>query len=302
MNILLLAGGWSVEAEVALSGAKQILASLESRGHKVTLLDPAKDFNSILPQAKLHDLAFINMHGCPGEDGLIQAMLDVAGCPYQGSGPAASFLALHKAASRQIFTAAGLLMPPGIFLPVPPPNLNTDFDVNLTYPLFVKPNTGGSSLDLHKVKTPTQLRQALIQLFDKGLEVIVETMISGQEITCGILHEQALAPILIISKAEYFDYHEKYAANGAKEICPAPISPELTAKVQEVALAAHKALGLKGYSRADFILQNDGTLFLLETNNIPGMTPTSLVPQEAALLGLDFGDLVEVLLGIKPMP
>ena len=114
--------------------------------------------------------------------------------------------------------------------------------------------------------------------------------------TCGVLGEEALAPILVVSKGNYFDYHNKYAPDGAQEICPAPIAPEETAKVQDAALRAHHALGLKGYSRADFILGPDDSLHLLEVNTLPGMTPTSLVPQEAAQLGMDFGQLLEKLI------
>lgn len=129
-----------------------------------------------------------------------------------------------------------------------------------------------------------------------GEEAIVETAVAGREVTCGVLGEEALAPILVVSKGNYFDYHNKYAPDGAQEICPAPITPEETAKVQDAALRAHHALGLKGYSRADFILQDDGTLYILEVNTTPGMTSTSLVPREAAVKGMSFADLIERLL------
>ena len=195
MKVLLLAGGWSPEREVSLKGGEQIAAALKERGHSVTLCDPAKDFERLMDMAREHDAAFINLHGAPGEDGLVQAILDRVNCPYQGAGPAGSFLALHKAAARQIFRDAGLNIP-----------------------------------------------------------------------------------------------------DGAQEICPAPIAPEETAKVQDAALRAHHALGLKGYSRADFILQDDGTLYILEVNTTPGMTSTSLVPREAAVKGMSFADLVERLL------
>ena len=271
----------------------KIAAALKERGHSVTLCDPAKDFERLMDMAREHDAAFINLHGAPGEDGLVQAILDRVNCPYQGAGPAGSFLALHKAAARQIFRDAGLNIPDGVFLPRHPgPNWKPD----LQYPMFVKSNTGGSSLHLSRVTNEEELYTALNSLFSMGEEAIVETAVVGREVTCGVLGEEALAPILVVSKGNYFDYHNKYAPDGAQEICPAPIAPEETAKVQDAALRAHHALGLKGYSRADFILQDDGTLYILEVNTTPGMTSTSLVPREAAVKGMSFADLVERLL------
>ena len=271
----------------------KIAAALKERGHSVTLCDPAKDFERLMDMAREHDAAFINLHGAPGEDGLVQAILDRVNCPYQGAGPAGSFLALHKAAARQIFRDAGLNIPDGVFLPRHPgPNWKPD----LQYPMFVKSNTGGSSLHLSRVTNEEELYTALNSLFSMGEEAIVETAVIGREVTCGVLGEEALAPILVVSKGNYFDYHNKYAPDGAQEICPAPIAPEETAKMQDAALRARHALGLKGYSRADFILQDDGTLYILEVNTTPGMTSTSLVPREAAVKGMSFADLVERLL------
>ncbi len=293
MKVLLLVGGWSPEREVSLRGGEQLAAVLRERGHAVTLSDPAQDFDRLMEMARRHDVAFINLHGSPGEDGLVQALLERAGCPYQGSGPAGSFLALHKAAARQLFREAGLHVPDGVFLPRHP---GPDWKPDIAYPLFVKANTGGSSLHLFRVTNAEELTTAVNALFSTGEEVLVEAAVPGQEITCGVLGEKALAPVLIVSKSLYFDYHNKYAADGAQEICPAPVPPEVTAKVQAAALTAHKALGLSGYSRADFILQDDGELFILEVNTIPGMTSTSLVPREAAVDGMSFGDLAEYLL------
>lgn len=293
LKVLLLAGGWSSEREVSLRGGEQIAAALESRGHVVTHFDPAHAFERLVSVARQHDVAFINLHGTGGEDGLIQALLDRAGCPYQGAGPAGSFLALHKAAARQLFQDAGLTVPDGVFLPRHP---GPHWKTNLTYPLFVKSNTGGSSINLSRVQNEEELSTAINALFSAGEEALVETAISGKEVTCGVLGEEALSPILIVSKGHYFDYHNKYAPDGAQEICPAPLDPDMTERIREQALRAHQALGLKGYSRADFILRDDGELFILEVNTIPGMTATSLVPKEAAVLGLSFADLVERLL------
>lgn len=294
MRVLLIVGGWSSEREVSLIGGKGIASALEERGHSVTYFDLQDGFDSLTTVAAQHDFCFINLHGSPGEDGLVQAMLDACQCPYQGSGPAGSFLALHKAASKQLFRRAGLLTPDWQFLPTRPERF---WEPRLPYPLFVKSNTGGSSLHLSRANNKAELDAILDEIFNSGAEAILEPLIEGVEITCGILGTQALPPILIQPMAgAFFDYASKYAVGGAKELCPAPISPALTLEVQKLALHAHNTLGLRGYSRSDFILTPSNQFYLLETNTLPGMTGTSLVPQEAAAIGLNFGELLEKLM------
>lgn len=297
MRILLVAGGWSTEREISLKGAASIAEALSARGHEVTLFDLSDGFEKLLELAATHDAAFLNLHGQPGEDGLVQALLERAGCPYQGSGPAGSFLALNKAAGKALFVRAGIRTPDYEFLPVRPA---AGWKTSLPFPLFVKSNTGGSSIDLFRVNDEAELNRALDTLFAGHQEVLIETLIPGQEVTCGVVgrpgEEKALAPVLIVPKREFFDFHDKYAADGAAEICPAPLEPELTARVQEAAIAAHRCLGLSGYSRTDFRLTDEGELFALEVNTLPGMTSASLVPKEAAAAGIDFGELLETLL------
>jgi D-alanine-D-alanine ligase len=252
--------------------------------------------HTLLQTAAEHDAAFINLHGAPGEDGLIQAMLDHAQLPYQGAGPAASFLALHKSAAKQLFRAAGLLTPNWEFLPAPPPEHHRP---GLAWPLFVKSDTGGSSLRLARVTDEHSLRAALREIFDAGEEALLEEAVEGQEVTCGILDREALPPILIRPPAgRIFDYQSKYAENGAEELCPAPLPEDTLRRVRETALAAHNILGIEGYSRSDFILRSDGALYILETNTLPGMTSPSLVPREAAVAGMGFGELIERLLAL----
>ncbi len=298
MRVLLLAGSWSPEAKVSLNGAKGIKTSLEERGHSVTLCDPVQEFDNIIAHAKEHDVTFINLHGKPGEDGIIQAMLEKAGLAYQGSCSSSSLLALHKAAAKQVYRNAGIKTADWHFLPVKPfDTWKPAFD----YPLFIKSNQGGSSIDMAKIESESQLHKELNILFDKRLEVIVEPMIKGLEITCGVLEIngklQALPPVLIKPKDDsFFDYNNKYAKDGAEEICPAPLEQSLTQELQETALRAHLALGLSSYSRSDFIYSEDKTLYILETNTIPGMTQTSLLPREAAAIGFSFGELLEILL------
>lgn len=294
MKILLIAGGWSSEREISLVGARGMRDALEQRGHSVTFLDLLDGFDSLLHAAQQHDFALINLHGAPGEDGLVQAMLERVHCPYQGSGPAGSFLALNKAAAKQIFRLAGLPTADWVLLPRRP---DADWMPPFGWPVFAKSNTGGSSLHLGRAASRAELEPVLDEIFAAGECAIIEPQLSGQEVTCGVLGDEALAPILIQPVAgEFFDFTSKYAKGGAREICPAPLPEAVTAEVRRIALAAHKALGLEGYSRADFILGPDNSLHLLEVNTLPGMTPTSLVPQEAAVAGLDFGQLLERLM------
>lgn len=294
MRILLIAGGWSSERDVSLAGAKVIAETLESRGHAVTFFDLSKGFDNLLDTAATHDFAFINLHGAPGEDGLVQALLDTAGCPYQGSGARGSFLALHKAASKQVYRRAGLLTPDWRFLPAPPP---PGWEPDMAYPLFVKSNTGGSSLLLGRAANRAELDAILEEIFAAGDEALLEPMIPGEDATCGVLDETALPPVLIRPRmGSFFDYKSKYQQGGSEEICPAPLPEALNARMQDMALRAHKALGLRGYSRSDFRITPEGELYLLETNTLPGMTRTSLIPQEAAAVGLNFGDLLERLM------
>ena len=290
MRILLIAGGWSSEREVSLSGARVIELALLRLGHEVTFFDLSDGFDRLLTEAKEHDFSFINLHGSPGEDGLVQAMLDAAGCAYQGSGSRGSFLALHKAAAKQIFRQCGLRTPDWVFLAGMP---DDDFKLPFPYPAFTKANNGGSSLHLYQTADKAALRAALKDIFACGAEAIIEPMVMGREVTCGILGEEALPPILIEPLCgEFFDYDSKYKKGGARELCPAPISKAATAEVQVMALAAHKALGLSGYSRADFILTDADVPWLLEINTLPGMTATSLIPLEAAAIGYDFEQLI----------
>ena len=300
MNILLIAGGWSVEREVSLSGAKNIHSALEKLGHSVEPFDPSASLHDLPMSASRADFAFINLHGSPGEDGLIQAILDRVGCPYQGSSPAASLLALNKAAAKSVFRRAGLTTADWCLLTAKP---GPDWQPELSYPLFIKSNTGGSSLNMEKVDRPEDLAPALDRLFAASDTYIVEPAISGMELTCGVLGfldeegreiAQALPPILIKpASGGVFDYASKYAPGGAEELCPAPVSEALTQRLQEMALAAHRSLGLSGYSRSDFIALEGQEPVLLEVNTLPGMTATSLIPREAAAIGLSFEGLIQ---------
>ncbi|XPV75341.1 MAG: D-alanine--D-alanine ligase family protein [Desulfovibrio sp.] len=299
MRILLIAGGWSSERAVSLSGAENIQQALSDANHDVTFCDLSIHFAQLPELAAQHDFAFINLHGAPGEDGLVQAMLEKSNCPYQGSGPEASFLALDKAASKIIFAQHKITTPAWELVPVLP---ETGRAIRLELPVFIKPNSGGSSVGMSLVRTEEEIIPALQKVFDLGGIALVEELVEGDELTCAILGETPLPLIQIKPKADadFFDYENKYAEDGAEEICPAPVEKTLWDTIQKETLAAHKALGLAGYSRADFIVR-DGIPYMLEINTLPGMTSTSLVPQAANEAGFDFTALLEELiaLGLK---
>lgn len=295
MHVILIAGGWSDEREVSLSGARKIHAALEELGHDVTVFDPADDFKRLLTVAKEADFAFINLHGTPGEDGLIQAILDKADCPYQGAGAAESYLALNKAASKEVFEANAIKTPDWqIVTPVQ----GRDTELELELPVFVKPNKGGSSLGMSLVRTMEDFPKALDKVFAMCQSALVESFIPGVELTCGILGGKPLPLVMITPKgdAEFFDYQNKYAEDGAEEICPAPVDDAVTRTVQSQMVTANTALGLTGYCRGDFILGNDGETYLLEVNTLPGMTATSLLPRSAANAGYSFAELIAELI------
>ena len=290
MRILLIAGGWSSERQVSLSGAQVIREGLLKLGHEVRDFDPSFEFAGLGQAAGQADFAFLNLHGSPGEDGLIQAMLERAHCPYQGSAPAGSFLALHKAASKAVFRDQGLPTPAFEYLTHKP---GPDYLPQFAPPYFIKPNLGGSSLGMSLVGRLAELAPAIELAFEHGGEVLVEPALPGPELTSAVLGAEALPPILIRpAKGRFFDYWSKYDPKGAQEICPAPVSPELTHKLGSLALAAHRALGLRGYSRSDFMLDGEGEPWLLEVNTLPGMTRTSLLPRAARAAGLDFEALL----------
>ncbi|MGE4192656.1 MAG: D-alanine--D-alanine ligase [Pseudodesulfovibrio sp.] len=295
MHVILIAGGWSDERDVSLSGARKIRAALDELGHDVTFFDPADDFKNLLAVARGADFAFINLHGTPGEDGLIQAVLDKAGCPYQGAGAGPSYLALNKAAAKEVFEAHGIKTPDWQLVT---PTQGRDTALELPLPVFVKPDKGGSSLGMSLVRRAEDFPAALDKVFAMCQSALVESFIPGVELTCGILGNTPLPLIMITPRdgSDFFDYENKYAENGAEEICPAPVDEELSRSIQEQMLTAHAALGLTGYSRGDFIATRDGATYLLEVNTLPGMTPTSLLPRAAAHVGYSFTDLIAELI------
>ena len=284
MRILLIAGGWSSERDVSLKGAIGVEQALKELGHEVIRLDPLTELDQLFTRGQEADFAFINLHGSPGEDGLIQAMLENIRLPYQGADSRSSLIALNKHATKIVYRNNGLQTPDWIFKPF-------GYQVqNLPLPFVVKPNTGGSSLGIHMVRDMATWEQVQKDLHE---DVLLEQYIQGRELTCPVLDNQALPPILIQPRqGDFFDYACKYANGGADEICPAPVEKTQRQQLQHMALTAHKALGLRDYSRTDFIADEHGRLFLLETNTLPGMTPASLLPKSALAAGLSFRELI----------
>lgn len=301
IHVALLAGGRSGEREVSLKGAVQVEKALDPDKFTVKRYDPATDLASLAQEAPSIDVAFILLHGLYGEDGTVQGYLDLLGIPYQGSGVLGSAMAMDKNIAKIMYRLQGL--------PVAEWEMARPEDIlaparlldNLHLPLVIKPVRAGSSLGMSIASTVEELAAGIKIAYEHDSQVMVEQFIKGREITGGVLGNDALnaLPLVEVIPNEeflFFDYTAKYQPGASKELCPAPISEELREKAQQLALSAHRALQLSGYSRTDMILTEQGEIYILETNTIPGMTPTSLLPQAAAAYGLDFPALLEKLI------
>ncbi|MFU8819165.1 MAG: D-alanine--D-alanine ligase family protein [Desulfurivibrio sp.] len=307
IRVALLAGGRSGEREVSLAGAVEVEKALDRSRYEVRRYDPAIDLARLAADAapgpdgsRGIDVAFILLHGPLGEDGTVQGFLDLLDIPYQGSGVLGSALAMDKDLAKQLYRLAGLRVPDWEMAVVADREDPRRLLARLTLPLVVKPVRQGSSLGMSIVDREEGLGPALEQAFSFDDQVMVEQFIAGRELTGGVLGNEQLTALPIVEiipgdNFRFFDYQAKYQAGASREICPADLAPEVTAEAQRCACLAHRALRLAGYSRTDMILAADG-LYILETNTIPGMTPTSLLPQAAAAYGLDFGALLDRLL------
>ena len=194
MKILLIAGGWSTEREVSLTGGRVMEKALKSLGHEVTFCDLLENFDRILDLAGKHDFAMLNLHGTPGEDGLVQAMLESVHCPYLGAGPTGSFLSLNKAVTKQVLRHAGLPTADWEFLPTRPA---PEWQTKLPFPVFAKSNLGGSSIHLGRAASRQELDALVKEIFDNGDSALIEPALTGKEATCAVLGEEALPPVLI---------------------------------------------------------------------------------------------------------
>ena len=323
MRIAVLFGGTSEERDVSIASAAQIIPALRALGHEVHAVDtatgklapgqerellanrvaPLPPSGSALQQVRARaislspahfdirhtDVVFLALHGGAGEDGRIQALLDLAGMPYTGSNHIASAAAMDKDLAKRLFRAAGVPTADWLMAPVTAGQVTE----RLGWPVVVKPSKQGSTVGLSVVRAAEGLAGALQAAGTFDDEVMVEKFIPGREFTVGVLEGQALPVGEIFPPGEIFDYQSKYQQGGARELFPAQLPPEEAARLQQYALRAHQALKLGTYSRIDFRRDGAGQFWCLEANSLPGMTATSLLPQAARAAGIDFPTLLE---------
>jgi D-alanine-D-alanine ligase len=330
LRVLVLAGGKSAERDVSLASGDAVSRGLSEAGFTVLQLDPGVSPHAVewnpqatgarigsappeqsalavaggttgtilspadLPLADLRstDVVFIALHGGDGEDGHLQALLDMAGIPYTGSGMLASALAMDKNAAKRIFAAEGIPTPEWRVLDHPDEWDFADLQEALGLPLIVKPNAQGSTVGLTLVQDESQWLPALDEAFRWDKRVIVEEYIPGRELTVGVLGGEPLPVVEMRPRHGIYDYECKYTPGQTEYLCPAPLSAAQTRMVQEQGMEAFRALGCRGSARADFRLSPDGHLFCLEMNTLPGMTAISLVPQAAKAAGIEFPELL----------
>ena len=254
---------------------------------------PSKVGKGVFELCALADVVFLGLHGTCGEDGRIQAALDLMGVPYTGSGYLGSAIAMDKDLTKQLVLGAGLKTPQWRLLYYGEGQIEA-LCGELMLPCVIKPVDSGSSIGVAIAHNREELEKALRENAGLG-RVIVEQYVHGREIQVGVLKGKALPSIEIIPKGGFYDYKNKYQAGEAVEICPAPVPPEIEQMLEAMALKVHKLLELRTYSRTDFILTEDGEIYFLEINTLPGMTPTSLVPQEAAATGVDYNTLCQMI-------
>ncbi len=290
-RVAVLHGGISAEREVSLSSGAQVIVALRSRGFDVTPVEVGPDLAAVL--AALYpapDAVFNALHGRYGEDGVIQGVLDWLGIPYTHSPVRASAIAMDKAVSRLVFAEAGLPVAAGRVVTVAA-LIEAD---PLPLPYVIKPLNEGSSVGVHILREGDNRREALARGWTHGPELLVEEYVPGRELTVGVLGDRALT-VTDITASGFYDYEAKYTAGRSRHLLPAAIHPDAFVEARRIALAAHRALGCRGATRADFRYDNTrgepGRLVLLEVNTQPGMTPVSLLPEQAALEGMDFATL-----------
>ncbi len=296
-HVAVLMGGWSAEREVSLRSGKACADALEGEGYRITRVDVARNVAQVLADLK-PDVAFNVLHGVPGEDGTIQGVLEVLGIPYTHSGVLSSALAMDKGQARIVMANAGVPVAEGKVVT----RAEAAKDHVLPRPYVLKPVAEGSSVGVFIVTEdhrhpPQELTRPD---WNHGELLLAERYIPGMELTCAVMGDEALGVIEIESTARFYDYEAKYAPGGSRHILPARIKPNIYQKAQILAVEAHRALGCRGISRADFRFDNredgSGELFCLEVNTQPGMTETSLVPELAAYRGMSFGGLVRWIL------
>ena len=302
-TIALLSGGISSEREVSLNSGEQVYKALDKSRYDIIRYDPKTDLPKLVADAAKIDAALVILHGPYGEDGTVQGLLDLLGVPYQGAGVLGSAVAMNKLAAKRLYEHAGLKIPPYCIVRRGPiPELGGCVQ-HLGLPIVVKPVEGGSSIGMAIAASEKELRGAVEEAFKVDQLVLLEKYLEGTEVTGGVLgnDDPEALPLIEILPGEghtFFNYTAKYTAGETQEICPARISETLTDKAQACAIRAHEVLFCRGYSRTDMIIHED-EIHVLETNTIPGMTATSLLPQAAAKAGLDFTRLLDRLIALS---
>lgn len=303
LTVALLSGGISSEREVSLNSGSQVYEALDKAKYDILRYDPKTDLPQLVADAPRIDAALIILHGSFGEDGTVQGLLDLLGIPYQGSGVLGSAVAMNKLAAKRLYQQAGLPVPDYV-VARSGDGLDPGAVVKLLgLPLVIKPVVGGSSVGITIVRRPEGLRVAVEAAWQHDPSVLIEAYIQGTEITGGVIGNDVLEALPIIEiipdrNREFFDYTAKYTPGATQEICPARIDPALTAEAQRLAMEAHRTLFCRGYSRTDMMLRGRD-IFVLETNTIPGMTATSLLPQAARTAGLSFSRLLDRLIDLS---
>ncbi len=329
MKIALLAGGDSPEREVSLGSAAQVKASLDAAKYDVHMVDvrggvwmcgdSRVDLNDFSLDGERFDYALVLIHGTPGEDGRVQGYLDMLGVPYSTCGMVSSVITFDKQLCKRMVESAGVDTAKEVFLRKGEQVDTQAIIAALGLPVFVKPNASGSSFGVTKVKRAEELQAAICAAFGESDEVLVEEFLDGREVACGLigfgggvqdvvragsgygkiiaLHGHALFPITeIISHNEFFDYEAKYTAGASDEITPADIDPAIAEKVREMAVKAYRACRCRGLVRIDFMVLKDGRPVMIEVNSIPGMSAGSIVPKQAASVGLPLGELFDLII------
>lgn len=327
MNILLLGGGNSSENQVSLNSSKAMYEALVRLGHHILAIDPTSgrkligsdgQFNSLLPHDQPNtavadpqralttalgapdmrkvDLVVLGLHGGAGENGTIQALLDLAGIKYTGSGMAASAIAMNKAVSKRLFESEGISTPAWLLVKYTGEKCEqtavAEIQHRFTFPVIIKPNDGGSTVGLTKVKSASELPMALRAAAAEGERILVEEFIEGRELTVAVLDGEALPIVEICPKNELYDYQAKYTKGMSEYIAPAVIEESLAARIQASAVKAYDVVTAGGLARVDFMLAPNGQYYCLEVNTLPGMTNLSLVPMAAKCVGMDFDALM----------
>jgi len=298
LHVVVLMGGWSNERPVSLMSGEGVAKALEAKGHRVTRLDMGRDVATKLTEAK-PDVVFNALHGCPGEDGTVQGMMDLMGLTYTHSGLATSVIAIDKELTKQALVPHGIPMPGGRI--VDTKELYSGDP--LPRPYVLKPVNEGSSVGVAIVTDESNCGNP-IDPMSKGpwqefASLLAEPFIRGKELTTAVIADKALMVTELKPKSGFYDFDAKYTDGMTEHVCPAEIPDEIAEACKDLALRAHRILGCKGTSRSDFRWDDtqgvDG-LFLLEVNTQPGMTPLSLVPEQARHAGMEYGDLVEAII------